>query len=66
MTWLIGVRGLGDRALWKKLWLIPVWDALAFFIWIFSFVRSSIRWRGGEYYIRDGQLVPVTANPSER
>jgi ceramide glucosyltransferase len=66
MTWLIGVRGLGDRALWKKLWLIPVWDALAFFIWLFSFVRSSIRWRGGEYYIRDGQLVPVTANPAEK
>jgi ceramide glucosyltransferase len=66
MTWLIGVRGLDDRALWKKLWLIPVWDALAFFIWLFSFVRSSIRWRGGEYYIRDGQLVPVTANPSEK
>jgi ceramide glucosyltransferase len=66
MAWLIGVRGLGDRALWKKLWLIPVWDALAFFIWLFSFVRSSIRWRGGDYYIRDGQLVPVTANPSEK
>jgi ceramide glucosyltransferase len=66
MTWLIGVRGLDDRALWKKLWLIPVWDALAFFIWLFSFLRSSIRWRGGEYYIRDGQLVPVTANPSEK
>jgi ceramide glucosyltransferase len=62
MTWLIGVRGLADSALWKKLWLIPVWDALAFFLWIFSFARSSIRWRGGEYYIRDGQLVPVTAN----
>jgi ceramide glucosyltransferase len=66
MTWLIGVRGLRDRALWKKLWLIPVWDALAFFIWLFSFVRSSIRWRGGEYYIRDGQLVPATANPTEK
>ncbi|MFZ0286588.1 MAG: glycosyltransferase [Terriglobales bacterium] len=66
MTWLIGVRGLGDRGLWKKLWLIPVWDGLAFFIWLFSFLRSSIRWRGDEYYIRDGQLVPVTANPSEK
>jgi ceramide glucosyltransferase len=66
MTLLIGVRGLGDRALWKKLWLIPVWDAMAFFIWLVSFVRSSIRWRGGEYYIRDGQLVPVTVNPAEK
>ena len=66
MTWLIGVSGLGDRALWKKLWLIPVWDALAFFIWLVSFVRNSVRWRGGEYYIRDGQLVPVAANPVEK
>jgi ceramide glucosyltransferase len=66
MTWLIGARGLHDGALWKKLWLIPVWDGLAFFIWLFSFVRRSIRWRGGEYYIRDGQLVPVVANPPQK
>src|SRR6202451_608804 len=66
MTWLIGVKGLKDRALWKKLWLIPVWDALAFFIWLISFVRNSVRWRGGGYYIRDGQLVPITANSSEK
>jgi ceramide glucosyltransferase len=66
MSWLIGVRGLDDRALWKKLWLIPAWDALAFFIWIFSFARSSIRWRGGQYYIRDGQLVPVAVSPSDQ
>ena len=63
MTWLVGVHGLHDRALWKKMWLIPLWDAIAFFIWLLSFARSSIRWRGGEYYIRDGQLVPV--NPAK-
>jgi ceramide glucosyltransferase len=57
MTWLIGVRGLHERALWQKMWLIPVWDATAFFIWLASFVKSSFRWRGAEYAIRDGQLV---------
>jgi ceramide glucosyltransferase len=66
MTWLIGVRGLRDQALWRKMWLIPVWDAMAFFLWLVSFGRNSFRWRGGEYYIRDGQLVPVTAHPAEK
>jgi len=62
MTWMVGIWGLKQGALWKKLGLIPVWDALAFFIWLTSFARHSIRWRDGEYYIRDGRLVPV--NPT--
>lgn len=65
MTWMIGVRGLRDVALWKKLWLIPVWDAMAFFIWLFSFGRNSVRWRGGHYYIRDGQLVPTAPSAAK-
>jgi ceramide glucosyltransferase len=64
MTWMIGVWGLKDKALAKKLWLIPVWDALALVLWLVSFGRNSIRWRDGEYYIRDGQLVPVTPVPA--
>jgi ceramide glucosyltransferase len=60
MTWMVGIWGLKHDVLWKKLGLIPVWDAVAFFIWLTSFARNSIRWRDGEYYIRDGRLVPVT------
>ncbi len=61
VTWMIGVWGLKQSSLWKKLVLIPLWDAVAFLIWLVSFTRNSIRWRDGEYYIRDGQLVPVTS-----
>jgi len=61
MSWIIGVHGLKGAALWKKLWLIPLWDAMAFCIWLVSFGRNSVRWRGGQYYIRDGVLVPATA-----
>jgi ceramide glucosyltransferase len=61
MSWIIGIQGLKDAALWKKLWLIPVWDAMAFVIWLISFGRNSVRWRGGQYYIRDGVLVPISA-----
>jgi ceramide glucosyltransferase len=61
MTWLIGTWGLKQAGLWKKMPMIPVWDALAFFIWLASFARRSIRWRGSDYLLRDGKLVPVTA-----
>jgi ceramide glucosyltransferase len=60
MTWMVGVWGLKQDLLWKKFALIPAWDAVAFFIWLVSFGRNSIRWRDGQYYIRNGQLVPVT------
>ncbi|HVO96822.1 MAG TPA: glycosyltransferase [Bryobacteraceae bacterium] len=59
MTWVIGVYGLKQEGLWSQMLLIPIWDAVAFGIWLGSFLRTSIRWRGADYYIREGQLVPV-------
>jgi ceramide glucosyltransferase len=63
MTWIIGIHGLRQSGLWKQMPLIPVWDAVSFAIWLTSFGRNSIRWRGADYYIRDGRLVPA---PSAR
>jgi ceramide glucosyltransferase len=62
ITWLVGIHGMRQKGLWPKMLLIPVWDAVAFMIWVASFGRNVIRWRGYEYYIRDGILVPV--NPA--
>lgn len=59
ITWAIGIRGLKRLHLWLWMPLIPVWDAMAFAIWLISFTRSSIRWRGGEYHLRNGRLTPV-------
>lgn len=59
MTWLIGAWGMKQTGLWKTMPLIPVWDAMAFIMWLISFGRKTIRWRGVEYFIRDGILVPV-------
>jgi ceramide glucosyltransferase len=61
MTWIIGIHGLREPDLWKQMPLIPVWDAVAFAIWLTSFGRNSIRWRGSDYHIRDGRLVPVAS-----
>lgn len=60
MTWIIGIYGLRQENVWKQMLLIPAWDAVAFAIWITSFGRNSIRWRGADYYIRDGRLVPAS------
>jgi ceramide glucosyltransferase len=59
LTELVGRWGLKQPGVWKKLLWIPVWDALASLIWLASFARRSIRWRGQDYLIRDGQLVPI-------
>jgi ceramide glucosyltransferase len=60
MAWMIGISGIGERRLWKELPLIPLWDAVAFGIWLTSFGRNTIRWRGADYYIREGGLVPAS------
>jgi ceramide glucosyltransferase len=60
MTWMVGSWGLKQRGMWKQFVLIPLWDALALAIWVASFARKTVRWRGAEYYIRDGVLVPAS------
>jgi ceramide glucosyltransferase len=66
MAWSIGIRGLKLPGVRKGLFLIPVWDAFAFFIWLASFIRKTVRWRDGEYYIRDGTLLSVTPSSVEK
>jgi len=65
MTWLIGVRTMNQTGLWKKMPLIPVWDAFAFCIWVASFARKTIRWRGIDYFLREGRLVAVNQAPAQ-
>ena len=65
MTWLVGVWGLQQSGLWKKMPLIVVWDATAFVIWLLTFGRNSIRWRDVDYRIREGMLVPVASTPAQ-
>jgi ceramide glucosyltransferase len=65
MTAGIAVWGLQQRNYWRRMALIPVWDALAFLIWAASFARHSIRWRGNNYYIRGGALVPASSISTE-
>jgi ceramide glucosyltransferase len=62
MLWKIGISGLKQTQLWTKFPLVVAWDAFAFGLWSASFLRNTIRWRGGSYYIRNGELVPAKLN----
>ena len=59
MTWLTGRWGLGDRVLSKIMWLVPVRDAISFFVWVAGFFSEKIIWRGLEYRLHEGQLIPM-------
>jgi len=52
--------GIKQAGLWTKMPLIPLWDAMAFLIWLVSFTRTSIRWRNVDYQLRNGQFVANT------
>jgi ceramide glucosyltransferase len=60
IAWLIGGWGMRQHGLWKKMPLLPLWDAMAFVIWIASFARKTIRWRGVDYLLQDGKFVSAT------
>jgi ceramide glucosyltransferase len=61
MAWMVGVRGLKDPVLQRKLWLLPLRDALAFSIWTVGLFSNRIEWRGREFIIQKGHLIPIAA-----
>jgi ceramide glucosyltransferase len=65
MAWLIGIHGMKQKTVWRKIPLIPVWDAVAFGIWLASFTRNTIRWKGIDYLIQQGMLVPVAQSSAD-
>jgi len=68
ITWTIGAWGMKQSGLWKKMPLIPVWDAIAFVMWLVSFGRKTIRWRGVDYFLQEGKFAAATpaARDAER
>jgi len=57
MAWTVGVWGVGDDVLRRKLWLVPLRDAIYFAVWLASFASNRIRWSGEEFTMQKGQMV---------
>ncbi len=63
LAWEVGVRGFKDPLVRRKWWLVPLRDAMWFFVWLAGFFRNRLRWRGTEFALRRGRLVPLNPKP---
>ncbi len=62
MAWTVGVWGVGDDVLLRKLWLVPLRDAVYSAVWVASFVSNRIIWGGEQFTMLKGRMVPETAS----
>jgi ceramide glucosyltransferase len=71
MARTVGIWGVGDEVLRRKIWLVPLRDAVHFAIWLASFGSNHISWGNVEFVIRQGRMVPLAgvestaASPAE-
>lgn len=57
MALAIGVGILGDTQVVRDLWLLPVRDFCALWVWAWSFASNSVEWRGEKFVLDRGRLV---------
>jgi len=55
----VGVWGLQDAIVKRNWWLAPLRDLANFGVWVVSFFTDRIRWRGVDYRVRKGLLIPL-------
>jgi ceramide glucosyltransferase len=63
VVWDMGVRGLHDDLLKRRWWLVPLWDAFAFVLWLISLAWNRVRWRGVTYRVSKRHLTRVGPPP---
>jgi ceramide glucosyltransferase len=61
MVWSVARWALGDGRVARKWWLVPVRDAFAFVVWLAGLFLNRIQWRGREFVVHHGRLIPVAA-----
>jgi ceramide glucosyltransferase len=63
VAWTIGVWGLHDPVVRKRIWLVPVRDALNLCVYMASFFSNTVRWRGIAYRVQGRSFVPLAGRP---
>lgn len=59
VAWTVGIWGIGDDVLRRKLWLVPLRDAVHFVVWLAAFTSNRVKWGGVEYAIENGKMKQV-------
>jgi ceramide glucosyltransferase len=60
MAFVVGERVIRDKEVVPRLWLLPLRDLLAVFVWIRSFFGNTVRWRGDVFRLEEGKLVKIS------
>lgn len=55
----VGVWGLEDAVVKRNWWLAPLRDMANFGVWVASFFTNHICWRGLDFRVTKGRLIPL-------
>jgi len=67
VAWTVGVWGLRDETARRKLWLVPLRDALHFAVWIGSFFSNRITWGEAEFHLTSsGEMMALGPQATEK
>src|SRR5690349_5121077 len=55
----VGVGVVHDRAVFRRLWLVPLRDLVAFGVWFASFADHTVHWRGEVFILEKGKIRPA-------
>jgi ceramide glucosyltransferase len=55
----VGLGVVHDHAVWRHLWLLPLRDLVAFWVWFASFADNKVRWRGDIFVLESGKIRPA-------
>lgn len=59
MAWVVGVWGIQDEVLRRRLWLVPFRDLIYFVVWLAGFLSNRVQWGGKLYEVRNGVMTEV-------
>lgn len=59
----VGVGMLGDPQVIQDLWLILPRDLLTLILWAWSYASDTVTWRGEQFLVKKGKLIPQAPKP---
>jgi ceramide glucosyltransferase len=63
LAWTVGVWGVRDETVRRKLWLIPLRDAANFVVWLAGLFGDRVVWGGVRYVVHRGRMSPISPRP---
>jgi ceramide glucosyltransferase len=60
VAFVVGRNVLHDKQLARQVWLLPLRDLIAVFIWAASFFGHTVSWRGDRFDLKNGKLIRIS------